>query len=66
MVSMAGGAVHILSFAIQKENNMRMLNKKFIADFWIFLKMGQWPCAAWRLAKFINDEKLPEFLRDQA
>ena len=66
MDSLAGGAALILSFASQKENNMRMLNSKFRKDFFIFLKMGQMPCAAWRLASFLNDKNVPEFLKEQA
>jgi len=46
---------------------MKMLmNRKFVRDFWIFIRMGQWPCTAWRLASFINDKSLPEFLKEQA
>jgi len=42
-----------------------MTTKQF-KDFWFFLKLGHWPCYAWRIAKFINDRNLPEMLKQQA
>ncbi|MDE2430001.1 MAG: hypothetical protein KGM99_14850 [Burkholderiales bacterium] len=66
MDSLEDGAALTLSSVMNKERNMQILNSKFRNDFWIFIKMGQMPCVAWRLASFLNDKNVPEFLKEQA